>query len=142
LGCVEIKVFIYTQANSLGENLFGNVFCYSILTSSDPSALGFYEMKLLTNNLFFLVFGHNNIMVIEEVFIDGQNRDVWCNSKKTITESKMYSNTGHFTDPAYATTPSCYFMNYALATKMVLFLRKGSECLSSGTTIADFVLCE
>lgn len=27
---------------------------------------------------------------IGELFIDGQQRDVWCNSKKPITDLKMY----------------------------------------------------
>jgi hypothetical protein len=81
-------------------------------------------------------------MMIGEVFIDGQNRDVWCNSKKPITDLNMYLTAGHFTDPVYAITPSCYILNYAYATKIIMLVRFGSECLSSGTILADYVLCE
>jgi hypothetical protein len=81
-------------------------------------------------------------MMIGEVFVDGQNRDVWCNSKKPITESYMYYTAGHFTDPGYAMTPSCYILNYSSGTQIIMLVRAGSECLSSGTVLADYVLCE
>jgi hypothetical protein len=81
-------------------------------------------------------------MMIGVVFVDGQNRDVCCNSKKTITDSNMYFTTGHFTDPAYAITPSCYVLNYSYGTQIIMLIRAGSECLSSGAILADYVICE
>jgi hypothetical protein len=80
-------------------------------------------------------------MMIGEVFVDGQSRDVWCNSKKPITELNMYfSYAGH--DPVFAITPSCYVLSFPYGAQINLRLRSGSECLSSGTMLADYVLCE
>jgi hypothetical protein len=81
-------------------------------------------------------------MMIGEVRIDGQNRDVWCNSKKSLTDSNMYLVVDHFTDPKYAITPSCNVLYHASGITMNLLVRTGSECLSSGTILADFFLCE
>ena len=80
--------------------------------------------------------------MIGEVFVDGQNRDVWCNSKKPIPELNMYFTAGHFTDPVFAITPSCYVMNFPYGERINMRLRSGGECLSSGTILADYVLCE
>jgi hypothetical protein len=92
--------------------------------------------------MYFLVFANGEYMMIGEVFIDGQNRDVWCNSKKPITDLKMYFTAGHLTDPVYATTPSCYVLNYSYGTQMSMYLRSGSECLSSGASLAEYLICE
>jgi hypothetical protein len=99
-------------------------------------------MEYLTKVNYFSVSTKGHNIVIGETSIDGQNRDVWCNSKKPITDLNMYLTAAHFTDPLLAITPSCYVLNNNVGVKIVMYKRTGSECLSSGTIMADYVLCE
>jgi hypothetical protein len=95
--------------------------------------------------LFFLVVVADNCLVVGEVYIDGQNRDVWCNSKKLITDLNVYYYPTLVTDPSstYATIPSCYVMYASTTTPtMRLLIRSSSECLPTGNNVGDYVLCE
>lgn len=58
-------------------------------------------------------FDFNAYIVIGQVFADGQNKDVWCDSKKIISDPNMYYEYATITtDPIYKTNPTCYNINY------------------------------
>jgi hypothetical protein len=85
-------------------------------------------------------------MMTGEVFVDGQNRNVWCNSKTPITDLRMYNSETDLTDPAYAIVPSCFVLWYVPVVgylDIVMYMRSGSECLASYPIVAvDYFLCE
>jgi hypothetical protein len=82
--------------------------------------------------------------MLGEVFLDGQNRDVWCNSKKPITELNMYRDaTNYFSNPYYATIPSSYSLTFTPPnTFLELGLQSGGGILPSGPFNNQFFLCE
>jgi hypothetical protein len=86
----------------------------------------------------------NAYAMLGEVFLDGQNRDVWCNSKKTVTDKTMYRDAAnYFSNPYYATTPSSYSLTYMPPDEfLVLGLQSGSGILPSGPFYNEFFLCE
>jgi hypothetical protein len=80
--------------------------------------------------------------MIEDMFLDGQNRDVWCNSKKPINDSDMYRDFS-LTDPAYAIEPSMYALYFLPSTQtMYLMGFPGHEILPSAPLAFNFFLCE
>jgi len=92
---------------------------------------------------YFLVFSGGNSMMIGEVFVDGQNRNVYCNSKTPINDTKMYFDIGALTNPKFATIPSCYTLSVRNPDKMILFaLRDGTRCLSPHVLTNEILLCE
>jgi hypothetical protein len=124
--------------------LIGNVnVFFLIFTSSDPLIQGYG----FTNEFCVLVATPDDTIMIGEVFVDGQNKDVWCISKTPINDVTMYGAGGgaHLTDPQYATIPSCYVLYRSagyVTNIMYLLLRPSSECLSSSPTVGDYLLCE
>jgi hypothetical protein len=81
--------------------------------------------------------------VIGEMFIDGQNTNLWCRSKKPLNDTTMFNIPAELTDPIYANVPSCFILHSpSVGTAMRLYLRKGSECLPSGKIVGEYVLCE
>jgi hypothetical protein len=81
--------------------------------------------------------------VVGDVFVNGQSKDVWCNSKKPITELNMYGVAGgsaHLNDSQYATMSSCYVMY--CRDDMYLLVRPNSECMPSSTSAGEYFLCE
>lgn len=68
---------------------------------------------MMDNTLIFLDFATSDFLGIGEVFVDGQNRNVWCGSMRPITDIKMYHDPPHLIDPAYSTIPSRYFLIYS-----------------------------
>jgi hypothetical protein len=82
-------------------------------------------------------------VIIEDMFVDGQNRDVWCNSKKPINDSSMYKDASLTTDPAYAAEPSVYVLYFHPATKaMYLYLAPGNGILPTAAMGFNYFLCE
>jgi hypothetical protein len=80
---------------------------------------------------------------IGEVFVDGQNINVWCNSKKPITDLKMYNNPSSLSNSFYATEPSSFSMGYDPSdTNFTLRLQYGSNILPSHQFNNEFFLCE
>ena len=68
--------------------------------------------KTILKFKYFLVFSGGNSLLIGEMFVDGQNRNVFCNSNKTpINDTKMYFDIGALTNPKFATIPSCYTLS-------------------------------
>jgi hypothetical protein len=89
------------------------------------------------------VFISSESLMIGEVFVDGQKRDVWCNSKKPITDLNMYSDASSLTNPYYATIPSCYLLINLLGTpySVKIAIANPSNCLNLFSGVSSFV-CE
>jgi hypothetical protein len=78
--------------------------------------------------------------MIGDVYVDGQNRNVWCNSKKAIIDDTMYKHKVALIQPIYATKPSCYVMEKA--TRMVLLILSGKQCSASDPLpFSHYILC-
>jgi hypothetical protein len=93
--------------------------------------------------ILIVVLNPGEEMLIGEVFVDGQNRNVWCNSKTPITDLSMYNTPSELTNPVCATTPSCYVLrHFSVTSNVTMELRIGSTCLSSYYIIDEFMLCE
>lgn len=77
-----------------------------------------------------------------ETFVDGQQRDVWCNSKVPIVDMNMHlggspqnSLVDTFIKPA-----SCYKVSFSGSqSKLVLY---GDSCLFSSNALNSYFLCE
>jgi hypothetical protein len=54
-------------------------------------------------------------VVLGEVFVDGKNNNLWCDSKKMITDLNMYTSTMDLTDPFYFKRSSCVMLYYSLS---------------------------
>jgi hypothetical protein len=76
--------------------------------------------------------------MVGEVFVDGQNRDVWCSSKKAITDMNMYWNVVNNNASIYATGPSCILLYYN--SMVFVALESGNKCFAA--TSNYFFLCE
>jgi hypothetical protein len=77
------------------------------------------------------------------MFIDGQNTNLWCRSKKPLNDTTMFNAPADLTNPINANVPSCFIMYASMvSTTMRLYLRKGSECLPAGQNVGEYVLCE
>jgi hypothetical protein len=97
-----------------------------------------------SNIHFFLVFNGPDeaYVIIEDMFVDGQNRDVWCNSKKPINDSSMYRDFS-LNDPANAVVPSIYALYFLPGTPaMYLGGLSGNDILPSAPIAFKFFLCE
>jgi hypothetical protein len=90
---------------------------------------------------FFLVFQYGGYIWIGETFVDGQNRDVWCNSKETITDLTMYYRLKQFTDPSFAAFPSCYAL-YFSGGDFTLVVFERHVCFPSYEIGGKHFLCE
>jgi hypothetical protein len=99
-------------------------------------------------NVGILVFRPQDQIRIGEMFVDGQSRNVWCNSNKAIIDLEMYIVPAYISDPNFATKESCYFLenaNYNITLKMQFVLSIiGGECDPSYQIIdpPEFFLCE
>jgi hypothetical protein len=82
------------------------------------------------------------MIVIGEVLVNGQSNDVWCNSKKPITDLSMYfGDSTHLNDSQYATMSSCYVL-FCFADNMYLLVRPNNECMPSSKSVGEYFLCE
>jgi hypothetical protein len=81
--------------------------------------------------------------MIEDMFVDGQNRDVWCNSKKPINDSSMY-NDAMLNEPAYAIEPSVYALSLIFQPVRAMYLMgfPGNDILPSAPMASKYFLCE
>jgi hypothetical protein len=116
----------------------GEIFFWDFVSNQNPNTNEYL------NECYFLVFSLGDKMRIGEVFVDGQNRNVWCNSKNPILLPGMYLNPGLLTDPYYATTSSCYYLMYQKASSRVQLLMANSEecALSHQIMLSQYFLCE
>lgn len=55
--------------------------------------------------------GEDMEFIIGEVFVNGQNQDVWCNSKMPITDMNMYHDNAPFLDGEATINPSYYLLS-------------------------------
>jgi hypothetical protein len=69
------------------------------------------------------------LIFIAETFVDGQQRDVWCDSQTPITDMRMHSGGSQFKDQAgtFIKAASCYKV-YHNSGKVGLILL-GDDCL-------------
>lgn len=84
------------------------------------------------------------LLNIGEMFVDGQNRNVWCDSKKPITDVMMYDGeaaNGHITDPIYRTRAQSCFRLFWIDSVMKLFITQSCP-LSETNKKADYFMCE
>jgi hypothetical protein len=91
--------------------------------------------KYHTLTVFFQAAGP--YVVIGETFVDGQNRGVWCNSKKPITDLQMYQN-GVMPNPS---TPSWMIVYYS-ATGSYLYPITNGDILAGKLGLYDWFFCE
>lgn len=83
--------------------------------------------------------------MIGETFVDGQGRDVWCNSKKPITDMKMhYMSVGPFKslDDKFTQTQTCYNVHFTgVEAKLILY---GDMCplTALNNLVAFYFICE
>jgi hypothetical protein len=102
------------------------------------------KIEIFQEYFFFLVFSSDDFMLIGEVFVDGQNRDVWCNSKKPITDWRMYVDNSivQLTDPVYLKITTCYIAHKN--SDIHMDLKFNNTCLSSYLLDASnyYILCE
>jgi hypothetical protein len=88
---------------------------------------------------FVLVLRPDDDMTIGDVFVDGQNRDVWCNSKKPINDSKMYNNGQRNSYPMFTMYSNCLLL-ISNGTEVTFYLHY--PCSSSDLIYSYFFLCE
>jgi hypothetical protein len=94
------------------------------------------ERKTYFINACFLAIG--NFFVIGETFVDGQNRGVWCRSKKPITDMRMYENG---VVPVALSTPTWLLLQY-LAAGSNLYAGTDPNIFYGKLTLFDWFLCE
>jgi hypothetical protein len=109
-----------------------------------PLTIGCDTFWRILLHFFTVCNGTSEVFVmIEDMFVDGQNRDVWCNSKKPINDSSMYKDATLTTDPSFASDPSVYALYFYPQTQfMYLYLAPGNGILPSAPIAFNFFLCE
>jgi hypothetical protein len=80
-------------------------------------------------------------VIVGHSFVDGQDRNVWCDSKKPFTDLKMYQDDRHLTSAYFKTVPS-NFKLYALNSVVKLIIDDASGIFTDLNTFANLFLCE
>lgn len=96
--------------------------------------LNLFEILLLgLKDWDYVIVGHS--------FVDGQDRNVWCDSKKPFTDRKMYQDDRDLTSAYYKTVPS-NFKLYALRSVVTLLIDDASGIFTDLNTWTNLFLCE
>jgi hypothetical protein len=100
------------------------------------------KLHVNVTKILFSELNNLDYVIIGQTFVDGQNRNVWCDSKRPFSDIKMFFDSRHITRYAhFSSVPSCFKLYYSSV--LGLLMDDESRCiLTLKNTFAKIFLCD